>query len=123
MQILEKKHSKKINLFEQSIRSEQTKKVYMTCLGKYFEFPGSSKIDATMDSRKIEDHIIDFVISLKKQGKGFSAINNYVFAICKYYRKNRIILYTKNIHEYLPEFRKSKITKSTCTYQKDRDLD
>lgn len=105
---MKEKHSKKINLFEQSIRSEYTKKVYMTCLRKYLEFPGSSKIDSTMDSRKIEDHLITFVISLKKQGRGFAAIHNYVSAICKYYRKNRIILDTKNIREYLPEFRKSK---------------
>lgn len=108
MQILEKKHSKQIKLFEQSIRSEYTKKVYMTCLRKYFEFPGLSKSKASMDSRKIEDHIIDFIISLKKQGKGFAAIHNYVSAISKYYRMNRVILDTKNIHEYLPEFRKSK---------------
>jgi len=31
-QISQKKHLKKINLFEQSIRSEETKKVYITCL-------------------------------------------------------------------------------------------
>src|SRR4030095_11915919 len=105
---IHEKQSKKINLFEQSIRSEETKKVYMTCLKKYFEFPESRKIDSAMDSRKIEEHIINFVIYLKKQGKGFAAITNYVSAICKYYRKNRVVLDVKNIHEYLPEFRKSK---------------
>jgi integrase len=107
---MEKKYEKQIKLCEQSIRSEYTKKVYLTCLRKYFEFPASSKnkiFDET-DSRKVEDNIIDFIISLKKQSKGFAAIHNYVCAICKYYRIMRVILDTKGISEYLPEFRKSK---------------
>ena len=110
MQILDKKYEKQIKLFEQSIRSEYTKKVYLTCLRKYFEFPASikNKIFDETDSRKVEDNIIDFVISLKKKGKGFGAIHNYVSAICKYYRTKRVILDTKGISEYLPEFRKSK---------------
>ena len=58
-QILDKKHSKKINLFEQSIRSEYTKKVYMTCLRKYLEFPGSSKIIDITDGRKVESLTIE----------------------------------------------------------------
>ena len=107
-QILDKKHSKKINLFEQSIRSEYTKNVYMTCLRKYLEFPGSSKIIDNVDGRNVENHIIDFVISLKKQGKGFTAIRNYVSAICKYYRMNDVLLNSNKIHQYMPEFRKSK---------------
>ena len=38
-QILQKKHDKKIKLFEQSIRSENTEKVFTICLNKYLEFP------------------------------------------------------------------------------------
>jgi integrase len=108
-QISQKKHLKKINLFEQSIRSEETKKVYITCLRKYFEFPGALKfMDNANDGRNVENHIIDFVIHLKKQGKGFSAISNYVSAICKYYKMNDFVLNTNKIHQYLPEFRKLK---------------
>jgi integrase len=108
-QISQKKHLKKINLFEQSIRSEETKKVYITCLRKYFEFPGALKfMDNANDGRNVENHIIDFVTHLKKQGKGFSAISNYVSAICKYYKMNDFVLNTNKIHQYLPEFRKLK---------------
>jgi len=97
-----------LELFVQSIKSEYTAKVYKTCLKKYFEFPESSKfIDAT-DTRKIEDHITDFITSMKKEGKSFSAIYNYVSSICKYYRMNRVSLDTKHIREYLPEYKKSK---------------
>ena len=53
-QILQKKHLKKINLFEQPIRSEETKKVYITCLKKYFDFPGAMKVidNANSDGKK-----------------------------------------------------------------------
>jgi len=110
MQKLVQKQTKKINLdlFEQSIKSEYTRVVYTTCLKKYFEFPGSSKFINATDTRKIEDHITDFITSMKKEGKSFRAIYNYVSAICKYYRMNRVTLDTKHIREYLPEFKKSK---------------
>lgn len=104
---MQKKHDKKIKLFEQSIRSEYTKRVYTACLNKYLEFPGSNKKHA-VDPRKIEQHVIDFVIFLKKQGKTFAAIHNYVSAICKYYKMNDVFLNTNKINQYLPEFRKSK---------------
>jgi len=107
---LQEKHPQKINLdlFEQSIKSEYTRVVYTTCLKKYFEFPGSSKFINMTDTRKIEDHITDFITSMKKEGKSFRAIYNYVSAICKYYRMKRVSLDTKHIREYLPEFKKSK---------------
>ena len=104
-QILDKKYSKQINLFEQSIKSEQTKKVYLVCLRKYLEFP--SEVD-TNNVKDVENHIIEFVISLKKKGMGFVAIRNYVAAVCKYYRMNDVILNTNKINQYLPEFKKSK---------------
>jgi integrase len=109
-QKLHGKHPQKINLdlFEQSIKSEYTRVVYTTCLKKYFEFPGSSKFIYATDTRKIEDHITDFITSMKKEGKSFRAIYNYVSAISKYYRMNRVSLDTKHIREYLPEFKKSK---------------
>lgn len=109
-QKLHGKQLQKINLdlFEQSIKSEYTRIVYTTCLKKYFEFPGSSKFIYATDTRKIEDHITDFITSMKKEGKSFRAIYNYVSAICKYYRMNRVSLDTKHIREYLPEFKRSK---------------
>lgn len=90
--------------------AKKPKKVYITCLKKYFEFPGAIKVidNVNPDGKKVENHIIDFVISLKKQGKGFAAISNYVSTICKYYKMNDVVLDTNKIHQYLPEFRKAK---------------
>lgn len=64
---------------------KKPKKVYLTCLKKYFEFPGALKVIDIVnpDGKTVENHIIDFVISLKQQGKGLAAISNYVSAICK----------------------------------------
>jgi len=105
-QKLVQKHSKQIKLFEQSIKSEETKKVYLACLNKYLQFPRKNLAES--DPKKVEEHIINFVISLKKQGKGLSAIHNYVCAIYKYYRIKDVYLNTNKINQFLPEFRKSK---------------
>lgn len=116
MQKLVQKQPKKINLksklalFEQSIKSEETRRVYLVYLNKYLEFPGSNKFiecDLT-EPREVEEHIINFVISMKKDGKAFTAIHNYVSAICKFYKVSDVILNTDKINQYLPEFRKSK---------------
>jgi integrase len=123
MQKSQRKTLPKINLdlFEQSIRSEYTGEVYRTCLNKYFQFPSSIKFLNVTDPRKVEDNVISFVISLKKQGKGYSAIHNYVSAICKYYRTKRVYLNTKHINEYLPEFKKSRKDRP-YTYEEIRRL-
>lgn len=78
---------------------------------KYFEYAGSSKFvecDHTTDPRKVEKHIIDYIILLKKEGKGYSGIKNYVSAICKYYKVMDVYLNTNKISQFLPEFKKSK---------------
>jgi integrase len=115
MQKFVQKQHKKINLnlelFEQSIKSEYTRNVYIVCLKKYFQFPGSSKFvecDHTTDPRNVEKHIIDYIISLKKEGKGYSGIKNYVSAISKYYKVKDVYLNTNKISQFLPEFKKSK---------------
>ena len=78
---------------------------------KYFQFPGSSKFvecNHTTDPIGVEKHIIDYIISLKKEGKGYSGIKNYVSAISKYYKVKDVYLNTNKISQFLPEFKKSK---------------
>jgi len=107
MQILEKKHAKNIKLFEESCRSEYTRKSYTASLNVFFQF-ASSKIIASTDAREIEKSVIDFVIAKKKEGKSYAAIHNYVSAICRYYKMNDVFLNTGKIRQYLPEFKKSR---------------
>jgi hypothetical protein len=108
LQKLAQKHPKKINLnlelLEQSIKSEYTRNVYIVCLKKYFQFQGSSEFvecDHTTDPRKVEKHIIDYIISLKKEGKGYSGIKNYVSAIFKYFKVKDVYLNTNKISPIL----------------------
>jgi hypothetical protein len=50
MQNLEQEQPKEIKLFNESIRSEYTRKVYTVCLNIYFQFVGSNYeiIDVTL---------------------------------------------------------------------------
>jgi len=67
---LVQKQIEKINLkFEHSIKSEQTRRVYLVYLNKYLQFPGSDKFIVGVgqtNPREIEDHVVNFVISMNK---------------------------------------------------------
>lgn len=108
MQNLEKKYPEKIKLFKQSIKSEETRRVYMVHIKRWAGYLGKKNIMLQSDPRKIEDHIINFIISMKEEGKSFSAIHNYVSAIIKFYTINDIVLNSSKIYRFLPEKKKSK---------------
>lgn len=103
---LVKKHAGKIKLFEQSIKSEHTKKVYLHYLKKYMEHLGSKFNVKESDAKKIEQSIIDYIILLKKS-KSYSAVHNYVCAIMAFYRINDIMLNVNKIMRFMPNERKS----------------
>jgi hypothetical protein len=101
----------KLKLFEQSFKSEETRRAYTCYLNKHLQFPGSLKItdfNHRAEPRKIEDHIINFTISMKEKGKIFSTIHNYVSAIIKFYTINDVVLNTTKISRFIPDKRKSK---------------
>lgn len=110
MLVLRKKHAEKIKFFEQSIKSEQTKRVYRCYLRNYMEHIGS-KFNALLegedpDTKKIEQSIIDFIIMLKKE-KSYSAIQNYVSAVIAFYKINDIMLNVNKISRFMTQQRKS----------------
>lgn len=109
-QKLVQKHTERIKLFEESIKSEETKKVYILYLKKYREYLGS-KFDSLLreedpNPKKVEQSIIDFIILLKKT-KSYSAIHNYVAAIIAFYKINDIVLNTNKIKRFMPDKKKS----------------
>ena|GEM_PF-900831 len=68
-----------LKLFLESCRSEETKQHYSFCLKKYFNFVG----ELSFNNRKaIEDKIIEFIISLKKEGKS-GGCNSELCCACK----------------------------------------
>src|SRR5438093_3295450 len=86
-----------LELFLESIRSSETKRVYSTYLKKY-----AQHYDLRItDQKTIEGMIIQFIISLKKQ-KSYSAIRNYLSAVLAYYKINDVVLNTTKINKFMP---------------------
>jgi hypothetical protein len=103
VQKLIQKHAERIKFFEESIKSDFTRKAYTIHLNKYIEHLGS-KFNSLLEesnSKKIEQSIIDYIILLKKT-KGYSAIHNYVAAIIAFYKINDIILNIDKISRLCP---------------------
>ena len=94
-------------LFLNSLRSEYTKKVYTVTFKKYQEYIGAD-LFCRNDSKLIEHHVIEFIVSLRQRGLGFSAISNYLKAILAFYKINDVVLDADKISKFLPEYRKLK---------------
>ena len=109
-------------LFLNSLRSEYTKKVYTVTFRKYQEYIGAD-LFCRNDSKLIEHEIINFIVSLKKQGLGFSAVSNYVKAILAFYKINDVVLNTDKISKFLPEYRKLKKDRAYTHQEIHRLLD
>ncbi|MDP9305265.1 MAG: site-specific integrase [Thermoproteota archaeon] len=95
-------------LFSSSIRSNETRKTYTLLLKKFIQYVDESDLFFGNDTKQIERRIIDFVLSLKEQGKQHSAIHNYVSAITAFYKINDIILNVTKISKFMPEPRRTK---------------
>jgi integrase len=106
LQILEKKPTEKIKMFEESMKSGHTRRAYLIYFKKYRNYLGSKSKLEEEDPKKIEQSIIDYIILLKKT-KSFAAIHNYVSAIIAFYKINDIALNTNKIKRFMPQQRKS----------------
>jgi integrase len=97
-----------IDLFFDSLKSKETRIKYSSYLKKYLEITGIENPLSARDPRLIERQIIDFIIKMKKEGKNWGAIHNYVAMILSFYKINDIILNTIKISRYMPEQRRVK---------------
>ena len=93
---------KKLELFLQSCRSEQTKDQYAFLIQKWFKFAGS------VTNEKVQDKIIEYIIHLKKQGMSYPSVSAYIVPVKTYYQMNDITLNVKKIGRSMPEHRKVK---------------
>ena len=107
-QKLVQKDDETIKLFAESIKSDFTRKVYLLYLKKYMQYQrvSNSKNLLLQDSKKIEQSIIDFIISLKKT-KSYPAIHNYVSSIIAFYKINDVVLNINKISRFMPPKKKS----------------
>jgi integrase len=97
-----------VELFLETCKSEETKKQYKTYLKKWFTFIGLQLSFDNNNRKATEDKIIEYIVSLKKQGKTKVAIHNYLEPVCSLYAINDVILNRKKINKFVPENRKIK---------------
>jgi integrase len=50
----------------------------------------------------IEQKIIEYIIDMKKKGKGYSTIHNYVASVMAFYKINDVVLNTRKINRFIP---------------------
>jgi integrase len=110
-------------LFMNSLRSQYTKRVYAIVFQKYIDFVGSNDVFCQGNPRLIEHKIIDFIVSLRDKGLGYSAITNYVKAILAFYKINDFVLNTDKVSKFIPEYRKIKKDRSYTHQEIHRLLD
>lgn len=84
-----------VELFLDSLKSPATREKY----NRYLKFYGIDRLH----SKDPQSDIIDFIIKLKKEGKSYAAINNYVAALKSYYQINDVVLNIKKISRFMPE--------------------
>jgi integrase len=93
-------------LFLNSIKSKDTKRVYLIYLQKYLKFVNCKTINDLIveykDAKDIERKIIDFIIQMKDEGKNYRSISNYLTPVISFYRINDIILNSKKINKFMP---------------------
>jgi len=93
--------SQELELFFQSIKSEETRKNYRNTLKSY----GYHNLTIT-DAKTIEMQIINHIIKLKGEGKSWGVIHNHVSALKAYYQINDVVLNIRKIGKFMPEQRK-----------------
>jgi hypothetical protein len=93
MEELEQKN--RIVIFEESIKSNATKLMYRFHLKKYFDSSDGHDPFFDNDNRAIEQKIIEFILSMKQQGKGYFPIHNHISAIMAFYAINDIVVNVK----------------------------
>ena len=108
----QEQQGQEIELFMDSIKSNETKIKYSSYLKKYMKLQGLNDLLHETDPRLIEREIIDFINKMKKEGMNWGAIHNYVSMIVSFYKINDVVLNTTKITRFMPEQRKVK---------KDRD--
>lgn len=92
-----------MELFLNSIKSLETRKVYSIYFRKYQEFIGPNDLFGQNNPRLIEKKIIEFILDMKSQKKSYSAIHNYTNAVIAFYKINDIVLNVNKIGKFMPE--------------------
>ena len=106
--------------FVNAIRSPATKTVYMNSLKRYMNFIRITKVDSLLETNSpkvIEAQLIDYIMSLRKDGVSYSTIKYLVAPIFTFYQLNDVLLNKKKVFRYLGEFKRVVKDKAYTTEQ------
>lgn len=100
-------------LFNSTIKSEATGRLYNLFLQKYLKMHHYQSPDQILakQPQEIENEIVDCIITLKGKGMKRQAIRNYYNPVIKFCRANRVRLNSDIYNDHLPKRTKSKNTK------------
>ena len=94
--------------FVNAIRSPATKRVYVNSLKRYTNHLKLTSIDSLLEIKPkvIESQLIDYIMSLRNDGIGYSTMKYLVTAIFTFYQLNDAVLNRKKINRYFGEYKR-----------------
>ena len=105
---------KELELLLDSCRSDFTKQQYAYRMQKYFDFVGG-KLPKT--KKAIEQKILEYIAYLKKQGASYQTISISIAPIKSFYAINDVVINTKKIGKFIPEYKKARTDKAYTDYE------
>jgi len=76
--------------------------MYSIYFRKYQEFMRNDDLFCQNNLRLIEQKIIEFILQMRNDGKGYAAIHNYVASVLAFYKINDIYLNVAKINKFIP---------------------
>jgi site-specific recombinase XerD len=94
--------------FVNALRSPETKRVYVNSLRRYMKHLKITDIDklVTTNSKVIEAHLIDYVMSLRQDGIAYATIQHLIAPVFTFYQLNDVIVNRKKVQRYLGEHKR-----------------
>jgi integrase len=96
--------------FINAIKSPATKLVYHNSLKRYLSFKKLTNVDDLLlhasNPRLIEAQIIDYIMTLRKDGVAYTTIQFFTAPLLTYYSLNDVVLNKRKITRYFGEYRK-----------------
>ncbi|MGC1263871.1 MAG: hypothetical protein WA932_07895, partial [Nitrososphaeraceae archaeon] len=100
---------KELELLLESCRSDFTKQQYAYRMQKYFDF---ARGKLPKGKSQVENMILKYIAYLKKQGASYQTISISIAPIKSFYAINDVVINTKKIGKFMPEYKKTRTDKA-----------
>jgi integrase len=77
--------------------------MYEISFQKYLDFMGNNDLFCQNNPKLVEAKIIEFIMSLRGEGKSYAAILNYLNSVKGFYKINDVMLNSHKINKFMPE--------------------